>query len=480
MKVMIKYKVIAFFLLLGTACSPEWKEAKTGSADYPPIFPDYVAVTIPCNIAPLNFMLPDAEQVQAVIRMEGEELVRLQGKSSIRFPEKEWKSWLSAGRGKTLEVEVSVWDEAHPAGIRYQPFPIQVSDDAIDPWIAYRLIEPGYVLWNRMGIYQRDLTSFDEKAIVTNRQNHDGCVNCHSFCNYSSENLMFHARGEKGTTVLVRNGKPARLDLESMEPHKSGTYPMWHPSGRYILFSSNDTHQSFYHFGNMPVEVYDLSSDLMVYDVAHNRVLTDPRFSNEERMETFPAFSPDGKQAYFCTAPKKMMPMENRSMKYALCRVGFDEETGRFLEQVDTLYNPDIKGGSASFPRVSPDGRYLLYTESACATFPIWHKEADLKMVRLADGIEMDTTPINSDDTESYHAWSFDGRWVLFSSRRLDGRYTRLFIASMDAEGHFGKPFLLPQKDPVSNTLRMKSYNIPEFIRGEVKLDKREITSLFE
>lgn len=489
---MINYKVITrkrlsafflpflLFLFILAGCMQEAKEAEAASGDYPPIFPDYTSVTIPCNIAPLNFSIPEAQQIMAAVSADGKELMRLHGKSCLQFPEKAWKEWLSDYRGKALEVTVSAWTPLHPGGIRYKSFPLYISAGGIDPWIAYRLIEPGYELWNRMGIYQRDLTSFEENAIVTNRQNHDGCVNCHSFCNYSPDNFMFHARGVNGTTVLVCDGQPARLDLAKMEPHKSGTYPMWHPSGRYILFSSNDTHQAFYHFGHMPVEVYDLSSDLMIYDVAHNRVLTDPRFTDGENMETFPAFSPDGKEVYFCTAPTRKMPMEYKSLKYALCRVGFDEQTGQLSEQVDTLYNPAVTGGSASFPRISPDGKYLLYTEAACATFPIWHKEADLKMIRLADKMEMDTSPLNSDDTESYHSWSSDGRWVLFSSRRLDGRYTRLFIAAVDGNGRFGKPFLLPQEDPEQNTLRMKSYNIPEFIRGEVKLDKGKVTSLFD
>lgn len=489
---MIRYKAIRMKIFSGfflpmllclfsfSACTPAGKEAKSGSDAYPPIFPDYISVTVPSNIAPLNFNLPGARQMMAVLRVDGKELARLQGKSCLQFPVKDWKEWLDSYRGKTLDVTVSAWTDQHPEGIRYQSFPIHISAGKIDPWIAYRLIEPGYELWNRMGIYQRDLTSFDEKTIVTNRQNHDGCVNCHSFCNYSPENFMFHARGRNGTTVLVRDGRPIRLDLDKLAPYKSGTYPMWHPSGRYLLFSSNDTHQAFYHFGHMPVEVYDLSSDLMIYDLSANRILTDPRFTNNKSMETFPAFSPDGKQVYFCTAETKKMPMEYKSLKYALCRVGFDEKTGQLLAQVDTLYNPAVKGGSVSFPRISPDGNYLLYTEAACATFPIWHKEADLKMIRLADHAEMDTSPINSDDTESYHSWSSDGRWILFSSRRLDGRYTRLFIASVDENGRFGKPFLLPQEDPEQNTLRMKSYNIPEFIRGEVKLDKQEVTSLFD
>lgn len=271
-----------------------------------------------------------------------------------------------------------------------------------------------------------------------------------------------------------------RIETDKLNDGKSGTYPMWHPSGKYIVFSSNDTHQSFYHSGNTPVEVYDLFSDIIIFDVEKNRVLSDSRFTNDSTLETFPTFSPDGNHLYLCSAKAKKMPMQYKELKYALLRIDFDEKTGTLGENIDTLYNPAIAGGSVSFPRISPDNRYLLYTEAACATFPIWHKEADLKMIRLTDGQHIDTKSINSEDTESYHAWSSDSRWIIFSSRRLDGRYTRLYIAGIDENGNFTKPFLIPQKDPEYNTMRLKSYNIPEFTDSEIRLDKQYTASLFD
>lgn len=469
--------VFTCIALLLVCCTS--KEAMRQSDSYPPIFPDYTFVTIPANIAPLNFGIREASYIKAVFSHAGQELITLKGKSSLKIPPKEWKEWLRLYAGKDLTVTVSAWTKDQPGGVVYSPFSISVSEHEVDPWIAYRLIEPGYELWNEMGIYQRDLTSFNEKVIITNKQNHDGCINCHSFHNYSPENMMFHARGKNGTTVVMENNKVRRVDLSRLGLNKPGTYPIWHPSGNYIAFSSNETHQSFFHFGQTPTEVYDLSSDLIVYDIKNNKVLHDPRFTEESRMETFPAFSPDGKQLYFCSAEAREMPFEYESLKYALCRVPFDETNGTLGEPVDTLYNPADKGGSVSFPRISPDGHYLLYTEADCATFPIWHKEADLKMIRLTDGTEIDTAVLNSEDTESYHAWSSNGRWIIFSSRRIDGRYTRLYIAAVTEEAVFGKPFLLPQKDPEQNTLRMRSYNIPEFIRAEVRLDRREAASLF-
>ena len=173
------------------------------------------------------------------------------------------------------------------------------------------------------------------------------------------------------------------------------------------------------------------------------------------------------------------MPIDYQNLHYSLCKVDFDEATGTFGELIDTIYNAERDGGSVSFPRLSPDGRYLLYTKAACATFPIWHKEADLKMLRLSDGEELDVKILNSAETESYHSWASNGRWILFSSRRLDGRYTRLFIAWMDEKGNIHKPFLLPQSTVEHNVLRTKSYNIPEFIKGEVTLPQKQLNALF-
>ena len=174
------------------------------------------------------------------------------------------------------------------------------------------------------------------------------------------------------------------------------------------------------------------------------------------------------------------MPAERKELHYSILRVGFDSNSGKLGEAIDTVYNARTQGGSASFPRVSPDGKYLLFTLSDFGTFPIWHNEADLKMIDLHTGASVDIDVWNdNDNTESYHSWSNNGRWVMFSSRRLDGRYTRLFIAGLDKNGKPRKPFLLPQKDPRQNTLRLKSYNIPEFMDGKVVMPDNTV-GLFE
>lgn len=465
-----------FMLVHLTACGPD--TAKDQSSQVPDIFPDYKNVTVPCNIAPMNFMMEHASKIRADFYIDNRKLFTVFGKNSINIPEKKWKEGLQIARGKQMTVSVSVWDNQHQQGVKYHDFHIDISQDSITPWIAYRLIPPGYVLWDKMGIYQRHLESFEEDCIVSNSENHDGCVNCHSFQNYSPNQFLFHARGQKGCTVLVKNGKPERLELDQLPPNFKGTYPYWHPKGRFVVFANCDTHQAFYGQSKNKVEVYDLASDLMIYDCKTNKVITDPRFTEKENWETFPTFSPDGKYLYFCSAKGCNMPREYKKLKYAILRVAFNEENGTLGSSVDTVYNPRIEQGSASFPRISPDGCNLMFTVSDCGTFPIWHKQADLKMIRLSDRMNISTDALNSNDVDSYHSWDKTGKWVIFSSRRIDGRYTRLFLAHYDNKNGFSKPFLLPQKSPEENTLRMYSYNIPEFVQEKIVL-KNPVSNLF-
>ena len=464
--------VLATLMIYG--CST-WQEPATSADGTPSIFPDYTGVTIPCNIAPMNFMIEDAKQIQAEFSVDGTTLLQTIGKDGvIDISQKEWEQLINDAIGKTICVSVSIWNKEHPEGIGYQPFEMHVTADSIDDYLVYRLIEPSYIEYRQLGIYQRQISTFKEEAIVTNKTCLTTCINCHSFSSYSPENIMFHIRGPQGGTFIYEDENYRKIDFTKIGIGKNMTYPAWHPEGRYIAFSSNTTHQVFYTEGRQQVEVFDTASNLVIYDVKTGEVITDPRFLTEDILETFPAWSADGKELYFASHKARETPVTfTPDMQYDLVKVSFDPETGRFGEQVDTLYNSRSRGGSVSYPRVSPDGRYLLYTLSDYGTFPIWHNEADLRMIDLATGADVDINVWNSpDQAESYHNWSSNGKWVVFGSRRLDGRFTRLFIAHIGADGTPCKPFLLPQKDPRENEWRLKSFNVPEFVTGKVELPK--------
>ena len=167
---------------------------------------------------------------------------------------------------------------------------------------------------------------------------------------------------------------------------------------------------------------------------------------------------------------------EIRQTRYDLVRTQFDAEAITFGE-TELVFNASAVGKSASLPRISPDGKYLVFTLSDYGTFPIWHREADLFLLDLQTG-EAKKMDINSNDNESYHSWSSNGRWLVFSSKRTDGRSTRPFLAYFDSWDNTGKPFILPQEDPEYYDKLMESFNIPEFVSGRIMLSPHDFAAV--
>lgn len=450
----MKHFIIPFIALLLASCTLHDEEA-TKLNRQAVIFPDYTETTLPCNIAAPTFVSKDTLQLddlQAVFTSgESKVVVGSNGDEGFCIDPDDWKTLVSASPTITVRIQ----GKRDNQWVEYNPFSMTISPDSIDSHLAYRLIEPGYEVWNKMGLYERCLENYDERAIKTNQETGGGCINCHSFCNYDRNKMLYHQRKEQAGTYFYDGQQTKRI-----EPSPSFVYPSWHPGGRFVAFSTNNTKQAFHTVSRNRIEVFDFSSDVIVYDTQEDKTLTCTQLHSPTRFETFPSWSPDGKRLYFCSADSVNMPDEYDKVRYALCSIAFDPATQTFGEKVDTLFNTK----SVSFPRVSPDGRYLLFTLAEYGNFSIWHNDADLYLLRLSDGVVRCVNELNSKRVESYHSWSSNGKWVVFSSRRDDGLYTRPYFAHFE-NGKFSKPFALPQVDADYTTRLMKSYNIPEFFK---------------
>jgi hypothetical protein len=353
-----------------------------------------------------------------------------------------------------------------------------VSETPIDYGLVYRLIAPGYEVYSKMGIYQRNLSNFNQSPVIENTLIPGSCVNCHSFRQSDPKNMSFHIRGKKGGTVLMTDAKLNLLNTKTQKTISNFVYPYWHPSGNFIAYSVNNTHQVFHEAKDKRVEVGDAASDVVVYDIKNNQAISCNLLMQDNIFETFPSFSSDGRTLYFCSAAHKKMPAEYSEVKYNLCSIAFNPDNGKFGDRIDTLFNATALSKSVTFPRPSPDGKYIMFTLIDYGNFSIWHKEADLYLLNLKTGTTRRLDEVNSDDTESYHSWSSNSRWFVFSSRRLDGLYTRPFIANIDEKGVIGKPFLLPQANTSFYQNLMESYNIPEFITDKVNVDPNAVENL--
>lgn len=450
------------------------------SNEQPRIVPDYVGVTIPAEIAPLNFGMADAECLDVSITGgKGGEL-HTNGEYAD-FDLEKWHQLAQLNKGDSLLVTVCAKQDG--TWTQYQPFPIYISDDPLGEWgVTYRLIPPGYESYRLMGIYQRNLSTFEQTAILENKSIDAQCINCHTPNRTNPEQYTFHVRGQHGATV-VKTEK--QLDILNPRNETLGggmVYPFWHPSGHYIAYSTNQTHQNFHQLKDRRVEVYDGSSDIIIYQTASREILLDSVVATKDHLENYPVFSPDGKTLYFCAAQKTDSIWKNyKQVKYNICRISFDPETGRMGSQADTLINARSIGKSANMPRISYDGRFLLYTLSDYGCFPIWHPESDLWIMNLEDGRTYPLEHANSPDADSFHNWSTNSKWIVFTSRRHDGLYTNLYISHIDTDGQASKAFQLPQRNPLEYEAEtIWSFNTPDFTSKPVVIDEdalsRQIT----
>ena len=452
--------------------------------------PVYVDVTIPPNIAPLNMDVLDApagQSVRCVYRAADGDEMAAEG-PRLRFGAGAWRAYLARHAGEDVQVTLALGGQAALVATN------RISRHPVDACLSYRLIPPGYTGFNRIGVYQRDLASFDEFPVFRNDQGDSQmCMNCHTYRQADPATWMLHLRKEnEGTLVHTPTRGLRKVDLKTPGLPGACTYPAWHPGGDFLVFSVNEARQEFYSTDQGKVEVFDLSSDMVLYSLADDEVR--PIETGAARFECYPAWSPDGRTLYttsrrtgLAELPGDVAGRERlhggtniTNIFYDLCARTFDPATRTFSEPRTLLDGASAKM-SVSLPRVSPDGRWLVFAAGHCGQFHIWHRDADLWIVDLTTLRARPCAEINSADAESYHCFSSDGRWMVFSSRRDDGAYTRPYIAAFDPEtGVFGHPFLLPVEDPAEHGRRMLSYNVPEFSTGRVEMSPRQIRRVAE
>ena len=445
------------------------------------IYPDYAGTTVPVNIAPLNFdIMEDARACVAEITGSTGSIV-LRG-PKVRIPLKKWKRLLAENAGGNLSVRLYLKENGRWTAC--EPFDISIAPEEIDSYLTYRLIDPGYSSYGFLTLRQRDISSFDEVDLYNNNlikgRMEGQCINCHSFQNYRTDNFQFHARNNEPGTMVFTGGEGKRLDFKTGDLLSGAVYPSWHPQENLIAYSVNSTLQLFYSHGVQRAEVFDGASDLVLYDVETDDVSY--IVCDSLTMESFPYWAADGRTLFYAGAylpdfgadTSSDIKLVTDKVRYNIWSVSFDPSTRKFGEP-ELVYDAVSDSLSAVTPRPSPDGRYLLSGVGDHGCFHIWNENSDIYITDLRSGETRPFDEINSDRADSFKSWSSNSRWIAFTSRREDGNYSRIYIAYFGEDGKAGKPFLLPQKDPMGNRRLFRSYNIPEFTVEKVKWTPKQI-----
>lgn len=258
-----------------SGCEYTWQEVDQMSGRSPRIYPDYEGVVFPLNIAPPNFVIQeDGDRFQAAFGYEGNVKFVCGGSNpEIIIPEDKWKKLTEQAVGKEIFIRIAARQNGN--WTEFAEIKDTISKDPIDSYLVYRLLYPGYELWNEMGIYQRNLSGYEEFPILENKDFDKQCLNCHTFNQNLPDEMLLHIRGKNGGTLIQRNGIIEKVSASPLGSAHGSTYPAWHPSGKYIAYSMNEIQQFFHVDGQKPIEVADLAADLGVYDVVRHEMLTD-------------------------------------------------------------------------------------------------------------------------------------------------------------------------------------------------------------
>ena len=440
------------------------------------IYPDYSDIVLPPNIAPLNFVVREdgSRYCVKIYSKQGENIKIFSRSPKIVVPQKQWRQLLKLNRGEEMYFDVFVQMEKEKWK-RFDTITNKIAHEKIDNFLVYRRIHPGYSTWSKMGVYQRNLQNYDESLILDNGYYGNGCLNCHTFCQNQPGKMLLGIRSSiyGSSELLVEDDKAEKIGT------KFG-YTSWHPSGRLATYSINKIHLFFHSAKNEVRGVTDLDSLLAYYILDSKTVKTSSKFSNKQRLETYPTWSPDGRYLYFCSAPvlwsdRDTLPQENYDqVRYDLVRVSYDIDRDEWGE-LETVLSAEDTNLTILLPRVSPDGRWLLFCMCDYGSFPVYHDTSDLYLLDLTAFEKTGRAGpqrlhINSNKSESWHSWSSNSRWMAFSSKRQNGVFTRTYFSYLDNEGRAYKPFLLPQKDPTYYDSCLWTYSVPELVAEPVQV----------
>ena len=443
---------------------------------YPSIKPDYTDITIPPNIAPMNFtILHQADKYYVKIYSDNASAITLTSKSpDVIIPLKSWHKLLDANKAKKLYIDVYTQAE-NKTWQKFKTITNTIAPELIDPYLVYRNIPPAHGQWCNMSVNQRNLTNFKTSLVLNNDYFERGCLNCHTFCSNNPDKMTLAIRSDKykSSTILVEDDVVKKIGAKF-------TYSTWHPTGKIIVFSYNKIRQFFNTAEDEVRNVIDLDSMLAYYDLDKKVIKTNPAFTGKDILETYPAFSHDGKYLYYCAAKKlwadddEKFPPDNYSkVRYDLVRLSYDVEKD-IWGLPETIVSSEKTQKTSLEPRISPDGRWLVFCMCDYGCFPVYRPDSDLYLIDLENAQKTgDFSPrklsANSDQSESWHSFSSNSKWLAFSSKALRPRLTVTQFSYIDQQGNSTKPFIMPQKDPSFYDSFAMTFSVPEFVTGPVK-----------
>ena len=362
---------------------------------------------------------------------------------------------------------------------------IRTSTDPVGDSIFYREVplpfikavqDPSRIRW-RFG----SIASEEQPPVVL--ENLPVCGNCHSFSGDGSVlGLDVDYGNDKGGYAILPVSKQMLLNDEKIitwsdykkddgEP-TFGLLSQVLPDGRYVISTVKDRAVFVATPGiEFSQLFFPIKGILVVYDTETGSYRPLPGADDPEYVQSNPTWSPDGKSIVFARSKvyrkesiatatsilldEKDVPEfieDKEPFKFDLYRVPFNEGRGGTPEPIEGASH---NGKSNYFAKFSPDGKWIVFCKAE--NYMLLMPDSELFIVPAAGG-EARRLRANTPRMNSWHSWSSNGRWLVFSSK-ANTPYTQLFLTHIDEQGQSTPPVVLDRF-----TGNEGAANIPEFV----------------
>ena len=461
-------------------------------------------VLFPPEIVAPTFVWEDeagrADRWHVVVRDDaGREIVAAStGEPRWRPSEESWRDIKRASSERDAEVIVAGVRQSEPASVTSSArVHLRTSNDPVGDSLFYREVplpfltavqDPSRIRW-RFGTVDMEAGP----PIVL--QNLPVCGNCHSFANDGSAlGLDVDYGNDKGAYAIIPVSKHMVMDDEKILTWADyrredgeltfGLLSRVSPTGRYVISTVKDR-SVFVAIPDLMISqlFFPIKGILVVYDREKRTFSALPGADDPQYVQTNAVWSPDGKEIAFArttayraerleqknaaVVDEKDVPeftVENRPFRYDLYRIPFNDGKGGTPEP---LAGASGDGMSNFFPKYSPDGRWIVFCKAK--SYMLLRPDSELYIVPASGGVAR-RLRCNTPRMNSWHSWSSNGRWLVFSSK-ANGPYTQLFLTHIDEDGNDTPPVLLERF-----TAPDRAANIPEFVRlpGDAIAEIRE------